>query len=95
MIKLIFATSRMDSFFHLSSFGLSATDNLQPYTAQRFLYGGNIEDAGLFHLETSGTPKLTGKIEKIENSHKVQLCLSNEDKEYQGIAMLLDFHDWV
>ncbi|KAJ5519886.1 hypothetical protein N7463_000339 [Penicillium fimorum] len=71
---------------------LLATDDLQPHLSQRFLYGGNIEDAGLFNLETPGKAKLKGP---IEVNHNVEFCLSNKDKKYQGMAMLLDFCNWV
>jgi hypothetical protein len=70
---------------------LAATESFRPHTAQRFLYGGNIEDAGLFFLETPGINKKSGR---VENDHEVQLILLNEEKEEQGIAMLLDFDDW-
>ncbi|KAJ5955240.1 hypothetical protein N7501_009519 [Penicillium viridicatum] len=71
---------------------LAATDDLRPHTYQRFLYGGNIENAALFHLETPGHNKLEGN---IEDDHDVELCMSNEDKKYLGMATLLDTFNWV
>ncbi|CAI7638554.1 unnamed protein product [Penicillium discolor] len=70
---------------------LAVTDELQPHTYERFLYGGDIADAGLFNLCTPGTKKLTGA---IQDNECVELCMLNEDKVDQGMAILLDPRKW-
>ncbi|KAJ5835841.1 hypothetical protein N7447_001867 [Penicillium robsamsonii] len=71
---------------------LAVTDELKPHTWERFLYGGDIADAGLFYLCTPGKGKLTGA---IQDNECVELCMLNENKVEQGMAILLDPRKWV